>query len=221
MNSVKCPQCDLVNFIEADQCRRCGQYLAGVMHIPTKPAEPEANPHLTLRFIPVIATLVLLVCGWWGSLLASSSSLTPDQRIIVERAIGILRERRFDREVFLLERLTTFRSTDNWWNRYVGHSEAYAATNFPFEVMTLYAPFFEVGDDDVERASILLHEAQHLRGKDEVAALAEVWRVKKRLGWIETRYSETRVWKNTREWTHAALPALFACGVDLESDCYE
>ena len=76
-------------------------------------------------------------------------------------------------------------------------------------------------EDDVERASILLHEAQHLRGRGEVAALAEVWRVKKRLGWTEARYSNTRVWKNTREWTHAALPALFACGVDLESDCDE
>jgi hypothetical protein len=222
VDSVKCPQCDLVNFIEADRCRRCGQYLLGAAHVPAAaPAAAEENPHLTLRFLPVLGTLAVLFFIWWASLLASSTSLTPAQQGVLDRAVAVLRARGFDRDVFLLQRVTHFRSTDNWWNRYVGHNDAYAATNFPFEVMTLYRPFFDMTEDDVERASILLHEAQHLRGKGEVAALAEVWRVKKRLGWTEARYSDTRVWKNTREWTHAALPALFACGVNLESDCYD
>jgi hypothetical protein len=29
------------------------------------------------------------------------------------------------------------------------------------------------------------------------------------------------VWKNTREWTEGAVPTLFNCGVDNESDCVE
>ena len=222
MDTVKCPQCGLVNFIEADQCRRCGQYLLGAAHVPgPAPAAPEENPQLTLRFIPVLGTLALFFFIWWASLLVSSTSLTPAQQVVVDRAVAVLREQGFTREVFVLTGVTHFRSTDNWWNKYVGHHDAYAATNFPFEVTTLYPPFFGVTEDDVERASILLHEAQHLRGRGEVAALAEVWRVKKRLGWTAARYSDTRVWKNTKEWTHAALPALFACGVDPESDCYE
>ena len=70
-----------------------------------------------------------------------------------------------DGEVFLLDRMTSFRATDHWWNEHVGHGQAYAATNFPFQIMTLYPAFFERSADDVERAIILLHEAQHLRGR--------------------------------------------------------
>jgi hypothetical protein len=88
-------------------------------------------------------------------------------------------------------------------------------------VITLYPPFFERSADDVERAIILLHEAQHLRGRDETTALAEVWKAKARLGWTARQYSQTRVWKNTREWTHTELPRYFSCGIDFRSDCYE
>ena len=87
--------------------------------------------------------------------------------------------------------------------------------------MTLYPAFFERSADDVERAIILLHEAQHLGGKGEQRALAEVWREKARLGWTAAHYGHTRVWKNTREWTHAELPRFFACGIDSASDCYD
>ena len=72
--------------------------------------------------------------------------------------------------------------------------------------------------DDTARAAILLHEAQHLRGASE-EALARVWRDKPLIGWTADRYSTTIVWKNTREWTAAAVPALFACGIDRHSDC--
>ena len=221
MDSLKCPHCTLVNFVEAPACRRCGLDLAGVLPGADQPAQPAENPQLTLRFMPVLGTLAFLIVAWWGSLLLSSDGLDPAQRATVQRAVEVLRTGGFDREVFLLEHVTSFRASDNWWNSYVGHGQAYAATNFPFEVMTLYPPFFSRSEDDVERAIILLHEAQHLLGKGEQRALAAVWRAKPRLGWTAARYSHTTVWKNTREWTHAELPRFFACGADFTSDCHE
>jgi hypothetical protein len=83
----------------------------------------------------------------------------------------------------------------------------------------LYPPFFEVAVDDTERAAILLHESYHLFGADEATALQGVWIEKARIGWTESQYGQTRVWKNTREWTAATIPALFECGFDGKSDC--
>ena len=73
----------------------------------------------------------------------------------------------FTRESAMLRHFANFRSTDNWWNQYLGHHDAYAATNFPLGVLTLYEPFFRTTVDDNERAVILLHEAQHLIGAGE------------------------------------------------------
>src|SRR5258708_4539395 len=121
------------------------------------------------------------------SLLISSDGLQPDQReelrkaiAVLEqhgfnrfqreelrKAIAVLEQHGFNRETFILKRLTAFRGTDNWWNRYIGHRDAYAATNFPFEVVTLYPEFFTVPVDDTERASVLLHESNHLMGGGE------------------------------------------------------
>lgn len=185
--------------------------------VKTAPAE---NPNLNLRVLPVLATLVFLLVTWWGSLLLSSDGLDAAQRETVDEAIALLRDEGFTREVFLLERLTSFRGSDNWWNRYVGHAFAYASTNFPFQVMTLYAPFFDKTEDEVERAIVLLHEAQHLKGLGEQRALEAVWREKSRLGWVEADYGETRLWKNTREWTVDEAPLLFGCGSDFRSDCH-
>jgi hypothetical protein len=48
-----------------------------------------------------------------------------------------------------------------------------------------------------------------------------VWREKARLGWTADRYGRTSVWRNTREWTTTAVPALFQCGPDRRSNCAE
>jgi hypothetical protein len=151
----------------------------------------------------------------------TSEALDGAQRDAVRRAIAVLEEHHFSREALLLRHLTSFRATDNWWNRVVGHGQAYAATNFPFEVVTLYPRFFDVAVDDHERAIILLHETRHLFGRSEAAALEDVWRAKLRLGWSAHAYGHTRVWKNTREWTKGSLPHLFTCGADGRSDCLE
>jgi hypothetical protein len=102
-----------------------------------------------------------------------------------------------------------------------GHKEAYAATNFPFEIVTLYSEFFDVATDDTERAAILLHEAHHLLGSGEEQALESTWRERGRLGWTADAYSGSKVWKNTRELTQNYVPKLFQCGSDQRSDCME
>jgi hypothetical protein len=219
--SRKCPHCGLVNFAESFQCRRCGSELFDGAPAVAPPPPPEALDATSLRVIPITALLVAMFCGAWASLVLTSSGLDAQQQATVARAVAVLHGRGFDTEVFLLEHVTSFRATDNWWNRYVGHRDAYASTNFPFEVMTLYPHFFEKTSDDVERAVILLHEAQHLIGKGERTALANVWKAKSRIGWTAETYGNTRVWKNTREWTLAEFPEFVACGFDGTADCYK
>ena len=134
------------------------------------------------------AAICLCVClavlfGFYLSLIASAKSLTIDEKYAVRRAIAVLREKGFVDEAMLLDNFTVFRGSDNWLNASVAKESAYAATNFPFEIMTLYPEFFTYPVDDVERAAVLLHESKHLAGKDEHDAYEFVWKNHKQLGW--------------------------------------
>src|SRR5205814_5363765 len=131
----------------------------------------------------VLVTTIVILIVWYASLLISSSGLEPDQQQKVAAAISLLQQQGFTREAFILKHLTAFRATDNWLNAYIGHRDAYAATNFPFEVVTLYPDFFQLPVDDRERAAVLLHEACHLMGDGEDAALNSTWHAKRQLGW--------------------------------------
>ena len=162
--------------------------------------------------------IVLLSC--YVSLLVTSDALQPEQLAQVQKAIARLEQQGFSREAFMLKHLTVFRGTDSWWNRYIGHRDAYAATNFPFEVVTLYPEFFSVPVDDTERAAVLLHESSHLLGRGEEAALGSAWRNKRRLGWTVDRYKQTRVWYATEQLTRSQFPYMFKCGSDGQSDCF-
>ena len=162
--------------------------------------------------------IALMFC--YASLLISSNALQPDQREKVQKAIAILQQQGFNREAFILKHLSVFRATDNWWNRYIGHRDAYAATNFPFEVVTLYPEFFDVPVDDKERAAVLLHESCHLMGDGEDAALQSTWQRKLQLGWTADKYRQTRVWDATEHLTRDRFPYMFLCGADGQSDCY-
>jgi hypothetical protein len=199
--------------------------LAGEERVESGLAEPVAGANVTKRgFLKramwiLGATLIALMFSY-ASLLISSNALQPDQREKVQNAIAILQQQGFNREAFILKRLTVFRGTDNWWNRYIGHRDAYAATNFPFEIVTLYPEFFEVPVDDKERAAVLLHESCHLMGDGEDAALQSTWRNKQRLGWTADRYRQTRVWDATEKLTRATFPYMFQCGADGQSDCF-
>jgi hypothetical protein len=165
------------------------------------------------------ATFVALIV-WYASLLLTSDGLQADQKEKVQSAIAILQQRGFSREAFVLGSLTTFRSSDNWLNAYVGHRDAYAATNFPFEVVTLYPDFFSLPIDDRERAAVLLHEARHLLGEGEDAALQSTWKRKAQLGWTADKYRQTRVWDATEHLTRDQFPYIFQCGANGQSDCY-
>ena len=87
--------------------------------------------------------------------------------------------------------------------------------------MTLYSDFFAYPADDVERAAILLHEARHLKGKDEKDAYEFVWRNRKVLGWTKERYLDSPVWVNVRRQTRDEVPELFICPNNEFGDCTE
>lgn len=223
MSKNKCPNCGLVNGITDQTCRRCGAPLTDEPAETGEPAEPRPETtgkrSLLKSLLWIVAVTVILLFGFYMSLLVTSDDLGYEQRQIVLRSISILEQKGFNKEATALGAFTTYRGTDNWWNNFVGHRDAYAATNFPFEVMTLYPEFFSDSSDDLERAAMLLHEASHLFGSGEEAALAHVWRNKQRLGWIEEKYARTKVWNNTKELTMNLVPKLFQCGPDGKSDC--
>jgi hypothetical protein len=221
MNSVKCTGCGLVNFATNDVCRRCG---TGVFPEPRQIEAPSASDGTERGFwqwlLWAFGTTVTILAIAYASLLVTSDGLTSDERATVMDAVAVLEHANFSKEARALRHLASFRSSDHWWNRYVGHPTAYAATNFPFGVVTLYPAFFALPVDDIERATILLHESHHLFGEGEQEALQYVWIAKKQLGWTSARYRHTRVWRNTREWTVGTVPNLFTCGGG-QDDCLE
>ena len=225
MNRNKCSRCRLVNSTADQTCRRCGASLVDQPmpqsgEIDREGVKPKRS--IVRRIVWILGTTLILLFAWFLSLLASSEHLAYDRGKAVDGAIMVLDQKGFGKEVFVLRNLVTYRQTDNWWNRSVGHHEAYAATNFPFEIITLYPQFFEKTVDDNERAAILLHEASHLFGSGEDAALERVWRDKQRLGWTAEKYSSiSEAWNNTKRLTITRVPELFKCGSDGQSDCFQ
>lgn len=237
----KCADCGLINFATAAECKRCGASFNAFdgTHKAPRAFEPRAESFelsgefeeefdevkprrgLLKRIVWILSVTCAVIVAWHASLLLTSEPATMNQRLQVRGAVEVIERGGFSRELFLLRRLTCFRTTDNWWNNAVGHGEAYASTNFPFEIITLYPEFFKYPIDDTERAVILLHEARHLAGADEHEAFKSVWRDKARLGWTREKYSETRVWKNTSDFTRRYAPELFTCGQDGKQDCTE
>ena len=222
MDKKKCSRCGLINFATDEHCRRCRTSLEDPqLEAPQSHEERPKRRGLIRRLIWIITASAILIFGFYLSLLLTSNDLAYQQREIVAQAVSILEQKGFTKEAFVVKHVTTYRSSDNWWNNYVGHRDAYAATNFPFEVLTLYPEFFQISVDDQERAAILLHEAYHLLGSNEQEALERVWREKQRLGWTADKYGESKVWRNTRELTMTNIPQLFQCGNDGKSDCAE
>ena len=221
----KCPGCGLVNAGSDEACRRCGaalheeEFIAAANLEAVPPVKPRKRT-LLKRLVWIISTTAILLIIFYASLLLSADKPNPDQLVKIQSAIDLIQARGFSREAFVLNHVASFRSTDNWLNAYVGHHDAYAATNFPFEVVTLYPEFFEAPVDDCERAAVLLHEARHLFGDGEDAALENTWKSKRQLGWTNEKYKQTRVWDATMRLTKARFPYMFQCGGDGETDCF-
>ena len=221
----KCPDCGLVNVGSDKTCRRCGTALHEeefIEHPRTELAVPlkPKKRSLLKRLLWIISATAILLMIFYASLLFSADKPNPNQLGQIQSAIDLLQMRGFSREAFVLNHVASFRTTDNWLNAYVGHHDAYAATNFPFEVVTLYPEFFEAPVDDCERAAVLLHEARHLFGDGEDAALENTWKSKRQLGWTTEKYKQTRVWDATMRLTKAQFPYMFQCGGDGETDCF-
>ena len=214
----KCPNCDLVNFPSARGCARCG---AALMRIDFEIAEKPAASRIIRRAVICLIVCLIAVAGFYVSLVFSAKGLSYDQRKSVMAAVDIIENKGFGEEAFLLRRVAVFRSNDNWLNASVAKENAFAATNFPFGIVTIYPDFFSYPADDVERAAILLHEARHMKGEDEVAAYEYVWKNRKKLGWTSAEYGNSVVWTEIRKQTRDRVPGLFVCTVNEYADCTE
>ena len=215
----KCPQCGLINYYSALDCIRCGYGLSESENI--SPNAGFLKSSLVKRAAVCMLVLLGVLLGFYASLVLSADSLEREKHRSAQAAIRILEEQGFSSEVFLLKYLTVFRANDNWLNASVEKESAYAATNFPFEIVTLYPDFFVYPVDDLERAAILLHEAKHLQGKDEKEAYEFVWKNREKLGWTYEDYGGSQIWIDTRKLTREHVPSLFICGSNGDEDCTE
>ncbi|HQU85160.1 MAG TPA: hypothetical protein PKY59_18615 [Pyrinomonadaceae bacterium] len=215
----KCPNCKLVNFPNAAACSRCQFELVEVKNL-----EPNISFFRSKIFKRVLICCIVIVfslAGFYLSLVFSAKGLNYEERKTVERAVGILDAKGFTKEARLLNYFTVYRSNDNWLNASVEKENAYAATNYPFEIMTIYPDFFTRPIDDTERAAILLHEAQHLKGADEKESYEFVWKNRKKLGWTKETYQNSNVWQSVRMQTKEQVPNLFICEINEFADCTE
>jgi hypothetical protein len=213
----------MVNWVEAAECKRCGALFGGMSgsRVERSSGGGGGERSLLKRVLFVAGMVGLFVFGSCVSLRVTSEPVTVEQRQLVGRAIDLLEQKGYGGRTFILKNLVSYRASDNWWNRYVGHTDAFAATNFPFEVVTLYPDFFTVPVDDTERAVVLLHESYHLMGAGEEKAFAEVWREKGKLGWTKNAYGHTQLWLSVRAYTERYAPRLFTCGKSGTDDCFE
>lgn len=216
---MKCSNCGLVNFAKNIECSRCSAELGGQM--PSQEPKSSFRRKILTRGLTLIAVCLFVLAGFYLSLIGSARSLAYQDKLVVNEAINVLKQKGFTGEAFLLENITAFRREDNWLNASVEKENAYAATNFPFEIITIYPDFFVLPADSTERAAILLHEALHLKGKDEHDAYQFVWKNRERLGWTSEKYRGSPLWSNIRLQTKDHVPTLFVCEGREQNDCTE
>lgn len=164
---------------------------------------------------------ILAIIAFYLSLVSTSQPPTSSEQQQIDQAIELLAERGFSDEVFVLKGTTTFRATDHWLNSFVEKENAYASTNFPFQIVTLYSDFYTKAVDKTERAMILLHEARHLMGEDENQAYSYVWRHRKDLGWTLRSHGTTESYVTIEQQTRENAPELFNCPEKPWEDCTE
>lgn len=218
----KCQNCDLNNFQAAENCARCDSFLHEITVESDEAAHKKSlGSRILKRALVCAAVCLFTVFGFYISLIASADRLSYEQQATLDRAIEVLDSKGFSDEVFYLRYLAAFRASDHWLNASVVKEAAYAATNYPFEIMTIYPDFFEYTADDVERAAILLHEAKHLQGGEEKEAYKFVWENRKKLGWTKEKYGRSVIWINVRKQTREFAPDLFICEFSELGDCTE
>ena len=225
----KCSDCGLVNFHAAEFCQRCHNKLPRFTNLrPEFSNDADLGKKLDSgavwlfkRLLTAVAVSAVLLAFAYVSLLYSAAQLSAENKKKVDEAINLLEQKGFARETFLLRWATAFRSNDNWFNVMTKHDNAYAATNFPFEIVTVYEDFFSKPLDATERAAILLHEAQHLQGAGEEKAYEYAWRNRFKLGWTREHYANSAIYLNVLKSTRETVPKLFQCERNVEHDCTE
>ena len=180
----------------------------------------KKRSRLSLIATSLLAALIAFGV-FYSSLIATSEPITAEQYSKVNDAIAILEAKGFEREAYLLRNTAQYRRSDNWFNSATLHADSYAATNFPFQIVTLYPDFYSQTADDVERAMVLLHEAKHLESKDENVAYAFVWQNRERLGWTQLSHGTTPTYVTISDQTREFAPELFTCPDRLWNDCTE
>ena len=192
-------------------------------HNPSPAHRRDATPNSPAFDTVLSSTLavILALASFHLSMLVTSAPVSIEEQQTVDKAIDLLDAEGFSSEVFLLRRTVTFRSTDNWLNRVARKENAFAATNMPFHMITLYPDFYTRAVDDTERAMILLHEAQHLMAKGERSAYAYVWRNRERLNWTQLTYGTTETYVTIEQQTRQHAPELFGCSSKMWNDCTE
>lgn len=219
----KCPRCNLINFAGAEECKRCEFDLSKPQSASIK-VENKKTPlkiKILRRAVVCVFVCFAALLVFYLSLIMSAKRLNYNEKKRIESAIRVLEEKGFSKEAFLLNYLTAYRANDNWLNASTREENAYAATNFPFEIMTVYPDFFTYATDDTDSAAVLLHEAQHLLGKDEKEAYEFVWKNRRKLGWTYETHHNSKVWENTRRQTMEICPELFQCKEKPGGDCTE
>ncbi len=186
-----------------------------------QPGRRAKTARLVRRAGYYLAVTLCLLSIFHSSLLVTSQPLRADEQEAVTRAVDLLDAKGFSREAFLLRRLTLFRNTDNWLNAVTDKENAFAATNYPFNIITLYPDFFMKAQDDAERAMILLHEAQHLQGANEREAYGYAWRNRHRVGWTILSHGTTESYISVETLTREIAPELFTCKDKIWNDCTE
>ena len=224
--NIKCPNCNVVNFADARNCVRCKNALNARQietgrKVSSRKSPENVSAKIARRAIVCLAVCLATVFAFYLSLIFTAAPLADEEKQTVKKAVAVLGERGFEREVFFLDNFSVLRADDNWLNASTLNETAYAATNFPFEVITIYPAFFTVPQDDTERAMVLLHEARHLQGKDEKEAYEFVWKNRRRLGWTKEKYGTSIVWRNVRKQTREYAPDLFVCDFNEYGDCTE
>ncbi len=216
----KCPNCRLTNFINADSCVRCHYLLPEAVPTSSIDSARGGSPAAISRRIFVCFVICLLIFPvFYATLTFSSRALNEEESQSINRAINLLEKSGFIEEAHYLRNLADFRGSDNWLNSIVAKESAYAATNYPFAIITVYPDFFVYAEDDTERAAILLHEAKHLQGADEKDAYEFVWENRRFFGWTKDKYSESVLWRNVRGQTKEYAPHLFICNFNELGDC--
>lgn len=216
---MKCDRCNK-SCLRADAQCTCDPAVKRVRTVATR--------RFTNRGVVIFRRVVICVFTVFGtlgafyfSLIVTGDPLKPGQQIQIDKAINVIEKSGFTAEAFYLRHFAVFRGSDNWLNASVAKEGAYAATNYPFAVITVYPDFFTYTADETERAAILLHEVKHIEGANEPEAYEFVWKNKKLIGWTEEKYGSSIPWKEIRKQTREYVPSLFVCEFNEMGDCAE